>query len=109
MSISKSGGIWENEHIYEMAGSMGGGMARGPEWLRGGTWTRLRAGANSWGRRRAWAAAAPACGSGSTSSGNGHGMDAGGLGLAGAMDMGTRTLGLSTLPLRPLGAGPLVA
>ncbi len=88
---------------------MGGGMARGPEWLRGGTWTCLCAGAGSWGRRRAWAAAPPACDSGSTSSGNGHGMDARGLGLAGAMDMGARALGLSTLSLRPLGAGPLVA
>jgi len=88
---------------------MGGGMARRPERLCGGTWTRLCAGAGSWGSRRAWAAAASACDSGSTSSGNGHGMDARDLGLAGTMDMGAGALGLSTLSLRPLGAGPLVA
>ncbi|WP_461266780.1 hypothetical protein [Acidithiobacillus sp.] len=92
-----------------MASSMGGGMARGPEWLCGGTWTCLCAGACSWGRRRAWAAAASAGDSGSTSSGNGHGMDARDLDLAGTMDMGAGALGLSTLSLRPLGAGPLVA
>ena len=109
MSISKSGGIWENEHIYAMASSMDGGMARGPERLRGGAWTRLCAGANSGGCRRAWAATASACGDSPTGPGNRHGMDTGGLGLAGAMDLGARTLGLSTLPLRPLGARPLVA
>ncbi len=92
-----------------MASSMGGGMARGPERLCGGTRTRLCAGAGSWGRRRAWTAAPSAGGGGSAGAGGGHDLGTRSLGLAGTMDMGTGALGLSASPLRPLGTRPLVA
>ena len=39
----------------------------------------------------------------------GHDLGIRRLGLAGTMDMGTRALGLSAPPLRPLGTRPLVA
>ncbi len=92
-----------------MAGNIGGGMARRPERLCGGTGTRLYGGADFWGSRRARAAAPSAGGGGSASAGGGHDLGTRGLGLAGAMDMGTRALGLSTPSLRPLVTGPLVA
>ena len=92
-----------------MAGNIGGGMVRRPERLCGGTGTRLCGGINPWGGGRARAAAPSAGGGGSASAGGGHDLGTWGLGLAGTMDMGTRALGLSASPLRPLGAGPLVA
>ena len=112
MNTLKSGAIWENERTYGLEGNIGGiggGMARRPEWLRGGAGTRLYGGADFWGSRRARAAAPSAGGGGSASAGDGHDLGARGLELAGAMDMGTRALGLSAPPLRPLGTRSLVA
>ena len=84
-------------------------MARSPEWLCDGTGTWLCGGADFGGGGRARTAAPSACGSGPAVADGGHDMDTRRLGLAGTMDMGTGTLGLSASPLRPLGAGSLVA
>ena len=92
-----------------MGDDIGRGMAHGPERLCGGTGTRLCGGINPWGGGRAWAATPSADGNSPAGTGGGNGLAARRLGLAGTMDMGTRALGLSASPLRPLGAGPLVA
>ena len=103
----KSGEIWGNERAYGVVeGNTGGGMAYGPERLRGGAWTRLCGGINPWGGGRAWSAASSAGGGGSAGAGGGHDLGTWGLELARAMDMGTGALGLSS---SPLGAKPLVA
>ncbi|WP_461274944.1 hypothetical protein [Acidithiobacillus sp.] len=84
-------------------------MARGPDRLRGGTWTRLCGGVDPRGGGRARAAATAADGGGPAGADGGHDLDTRGLGVAGPMDMGTGALGLPAPSLRPLGAGSLVA
>ncbi|MHB1659211.1 MAG: hypothetical protein ACYCRF_07865 [Acidithiobacillus sp.] len=109
MNILKSGTIWGNEQAQGVGDDIGGGMAHSPERLCGGTGVRLCGGINPWGGGRAWAATPSADGSGPASAGSGNGLAARRLGLAWAMDMGTRALGLSAPSLRPLGIRSLVA
>ena len=92
-----------------MAGGIDGGLARSPDRLRGGAWTRLCGGTGPRGGGRTRATATAAGDRDPAGAGGGHDLDARRLGLAGTMDMGTGALGLSAPPLRPLGAGPLVA
>ena len=108
-NTSKSGAIWKNERACGVEGNIGGGMARGPDRLCGGTRTRLCGGVDPGGGGRARAAATAAGGSGPAGACGGHDLDTRRLGLAGPMDMGTGALGLPAPSLRPLGAGSLVA